>query len=949
MEEYPLYSSRITKSYIEYLNRYYPGVNVNAVLDYAGMTSYQLEDGGHWFTQSQINRFHEALHKAIDNPHFARDVGRSTPFSQAAVTISRITMGLVNPSSAYTLMERLYPRMSRACEIQTRNINQSSVEIIVRAKKGVTENPFQCDNRIGVFEAIAKLFTNKYANIEHPACMHRNADHCRYLISWDETPSLFWKKIRTYSIIFSCILSSILFFVLPTEGWAISTLCLLSSILAISSYSSVLGEQELSEALRNEGNLATNVIDQINVGYNNAVIIQEIGQAASRILDIDKLLKYTMGTLEKRLDFDRGMIMLANRERNRLLYTVGYGYTQQIEAMLKNTKFHLDKPHSKGEFVVSFKEQRPFLVSDVKSIEKNLSERSIEFLNRMDTRSFICVPIVYEGRSEGILAVDNVRSQRELSQSDLSLLLGIAPQLGICINNARSYQLIREREESFRALSENAPDIIYTIDTDGTLTYVNPAWEGILGYEKSEVIGKYFIDFARKEDARTYINLFKTVRDTKKTIKDVSGILLHKNGTERLFNMNGAPNLDSDGNVTGLVGIFKDITEQHNLEIELRQAQKMQAIGTLSGGIAHDFNNILTPIIGYTELLVSESSTQNQTRWMLERILNASYRAKELVQQILTFSRQQTEQERKPIQISPIVKEALKLLRASLPATIEIKQNIDSKSLVLGDPTQIHQVLMNLCTNAGHAMHDRGGILEVNINDVYLDSESAFRLSDVSPGSYVRLTVSDTGCGMMPEIKERVFEPFFTTKERSKGTGMGLSVVHGIIENYGGTITVYSEPDIGSTFNVYFPVFIDETRPLADIRKPAVMGSERILFVDDEKPVVEIGKHVLESLGYHVTTSTSSTDALALFKAQSNNFDLVITDMTMPNMTGDKLAEAIMSVRPDIPIIICTGYSTGMTKEKAEMMGIRAYVMKPLLKTEIAQTIRSVLADPQVQ
>ena len=380
------------------------------------------------------------------------------------------------------------------------------------------------------------------------------------------------------------------------------------------------------------------------------------------------------------------------------------------------------------------------------------------------------------------------------------------------------------------------------------------------------------------------------------------------------------------------------------MEVELRQAQKMQAVGTLSAGIAHDFNNILTPIIGYTELIMSDNMEQTQTKWMMERILNASHRAKELVRQILTFSRQ-TEQERKPVQICLVIKEALRLLRASLPTTIEIRQNIISDALVVGDPTQIHQVLMNLCTNAGHAMQEKGGILEVSLTDANLDEEALSRNPKVTADSYVRLTVSDTGHGMPPDVLERVFDPFFTTKERSKGTGMGLSVVHGIVENHGGIISVISKASEGSTFNVYLPVFVDDAAVVIDAATSLPTGSERILFVDDELPVVEMSKHILDTLGYDVTTRTSSVEAFELFKVKPDYFDLVITDMTMPNMTGDKLAKALLHIRPDIPIIICTGYSSLINKEKAENMGIRAYIMKPMLTQELAQTIRNVLGN----
>ena len=314
-----------------------------------------------------------------------------------------------------------------------------------------------------------------------------------------------------------------------------------------------------------------------------------------------------------------------------------------------------------------------------------------------------------------------------------------------------------------------------------------------------------------------------------------------------------------------------------------------------------------------------------------------------MVRQILTFSRQH-DQERKPIQCGPIIKEVLKLLRSSLPTTIEIRQDIvDDLDNVLADPTQIRQVLMNLCTNAGHAMEEKGGILEVTLAPAELDTEFTDKYPDINPGRYLRLTVSDTGHGMTADVMENIFDPYFTTKEVDEGTGLGLSTVYGIVKSYGGEITVHSGPDKGTTFHVYLPVIDREEEPEKEIQGPIPTGNERILFVDDEQPLIGVAKQMLESLGYKVVTRTSSIEALGLFQAKPDEFDLVITDMTMPNMTGDKLAGELMRIRPDIPIILCTGFSKKIKADTAEALGIRMLIMKPIIMREMAQAIRRVL------
>ncbi len=372
----------------------------------------------------------------------------------------------------------------------------------------------------------------------------------------------------------------------------------------------------------------------------------------------------------------------------------------------------------------------------------------------------------------------------------------------------------------------------------------------------------------------------------------------------------------------------------------------------MAGGIAHDFNNILSAITGNTEIaLYYELSEEHPARQSMEQVLNASRRATDLVKQILAFSRQE-EQELRQIRVAPVVKEALKLLRASLPTTIEIGQNIAAESdTVLGDPGQIHQVLMNLCTNASHAMREEGGVLEVILQNAAFglptaDLEDNEKQSEIdpAPGQYLKLSISDTGHGMERSVLERIFDPYFTTKIVEEGTGLGLAVVHGIIKSFGGMINVQSEPGKGTTFNVFLPVIKHEAKTEIDSSLGEIpMGNEHILFIDDEDPLVEIGKKILERLGYKVTTRTNSIEALELFRSQPEKFDLVITDMTMPNMTGDKLSVELIKIRPDIPIILCTGFSELITEEKTKSIGIKGFIMKPVVMRKIAQTIREAL------
>jgi signal transduction histidine kinase len=389
----------------------------------------------------------------------------------------------------------------------------------------------------------------------------------------------------------------------------------------------------------------------------------------------------------------------------------------------------------------------------------------------------------------------------------------------------------------------------------------------------------------------------------------------------------------------------KVIVERKKAETQLRQAQKMEAMGTLAGGIAHDFNNILSSILGFTELAQMRVPENHEIQSDLAQILNAGNRAKDLVQQILTFSRK-TDQELKPIQMRLVVLEALKLLRASIPTTIDIQQTVVSKSLIMGDPTQIHQVLMNLCTNAAHAMQEGNGKLSVGLSDTEIDHGFAGKHPEMKPGPHIKLTVNDTGCGIPAEVLHRVFDPFFTTKTTGEGTGMGLSVVHGIVTSHRGAVTVYSEPNKGSTFTLFFPA-IKEAQPIKKNNDtPIPKGTERILFVDDESTIVELSQRTLEALGYTVFTCSDSIKALEHVRRDPRAIDLVVTDMTMPRMTGDALAREIMGIRPDLPVILCTGFSSRIDENEAIEMGIRAFVSKPILRADLARTIRKVLDKP---
>ena len=403
--------------------------------------------------------------------------------------------------------------------------------------------------------------------------------------------------------------------------------------------------------------------------------------------------------------------------------------------------------------------------------------------------------------------------------------------------------------------------------------------------------------------------------------------------------------------VEGAIVCCHDITEKTRAEEMMRHGQQMQAIGTMAGGIAHDFNNILSPIFGYAELAMLELPPESTIYRRLEQILTAAQRARQLVNLILTLSRRK-EQPFQVLAVQPIAREVLKLLRAGLPANIEIQMDLEPGcGQVMGDPIQIHQILMNLCTNAYHAMQDKGGLLEVTVREVNLDTGGLPVRSGLRAGRYLCLTVSDTGCGMDQEVMARIFEPYFTTREKEKGTGLGLSVTHGIVRKHDGFITVNSELGRGTVFKVYLPICPQQAgRARQGSVRPLLKGdSEHILLVDDDENIVSMNRGMLEGLGYRVSPCTGSTEALAAFLRAPDSFDLIVTDQDMPGLSGAELAAKILAVTPAVPIILCSGFSEQFSQEKAKEIGIRVYLEKPVSIYTLAESVRQVLGDRKAQ
>lgn len=546
-------------------------------------------------------------------------------------------------------------------------------------------------------------------------------------------------------------------------------------------------------------------------------------------------------------------------------------------------------------------------------------------------------------RAEELLAEAYVRMENRVIERTAELARANTDLKSEIEERERLEGVLRESEQKFKALFQLSPEALSLASLDeGCIYEANEAFCRLFGFSKEEIIGRTSVEIGiwpYLEERQAIMGIL----DSGESVRDVECHMAVRYGDIKTVQVS-IELIELHGRQSMLV-VTKDITERKiaeeerlRVETQLRQAQKMEAIGTLAGGIAHDFNNILAIIFGYCEMGLTDVGQYHPLRRCLEQILSAAHRARDLVKQILAFSRQGERQDRQAIELSTIVKETIKLLRASLPSSIEIRQDV-KEGIALVDPTQIHQVILNLSTNAAYAMNDHG-VLTIALDPVIVDSSA---LPKIPSGEYLRLSVSDTGLGIDPAILDRIFEPYFTTKEIGKGTGLGLAVVHGIVKRHEGGIVVNSQPGKGTIFEIYLPQV--ENKPCTTTRAamPLPEGRERILVVDDEETLSTLIAGMLGSLGYSVTCFTNGLTALARFRSEPDKFDLIITDHTMPHISGTELALEAFQIRADIPVILCTGFSEKVTAQSVSETGIRKLVMKPFDRRTIAEVVRNVL------
>ncbi len=943
----PVYSSRIIRVYLDYLRQYHPDINRDEVIATADIKPAEVDDPGFWYSQNQAVRMHAIMVAKTGDPNLSRHVGRHVARSKALGKMRQFVLTMVSPLTVYTRAKKLYSLMSRGARLKVEPLTNHKIKITAKPVPGIDEAHFQCANRLGSFEGVASIFSNRYANVEHTECMHNGGRHCEYIISWKPGLTYTLKVLQQMVFLGTGLLATGLFFILPLQAWSIATAAMACLSMLVPLISSHFEKKELTQTLSDHLASIQEPEADADLMYNNALVVQKLGQETAKVFDLEKYLKTVMEVMKTRLGFDRGAILLHDKARDRIRLAAGFGYTQEEQALLNNAIDHLDIPHYERFTKTLLKKGKSFLVNDLPELSGTMPSKSFAFGSLLQAHSFICVPIMYENQSLGILLMDNKSQKRTYYQSDVNFLEGIAGQIATSIINAKSFTRLQESEEKFRMVFQTSPDAVsLNRYGDGIYVDVNEGFLAMTGYSREEVIGS----------TPGKIGIWESNRDRRQAAIEI-GRVGSVDSFETRFRFKGGRlitgqisakivMLDQQKHVLSITRDISEIkqmeSERNKLEAQLRHSAKMESIGTLAGGIAHDFNNLMMGIQGNIELMAMDTEPTSDNYLRLKNIEQYVQSGAGLTRQLLGFA-QVGKYDTQPTDLNDLAKKTSRMFartKKEVSVHLALADNIWAVEV---DRGQIEQVLLNLFVNAWQAMPG-GGDLYIRTENKMLNSEKA-RLLGTKLGTYVVTTVRDTGIGVATGIQEKIFDPFFTTRAMGRGTGLGLASAYGIIKNHGGTIAVSSEEGAGATFSIYVPASDKEVIKKSVRTSPVETGTGTVLLVDDEEMILDVGKQLLGHLGYRALTASGGKEAIGLVTDNHKKIDLVILDLIMPDMGGGDTFDALRGIEPQMKVLLSSGYA--LEGEATDILdrGCNGFIQKPFNLNDLSEKIRTILDD----
>jgi PAS domain S-box-containing protein len=957
-----LYSSRILVSYLEFLQKEYPRLDLDGLCQTAGISRFAVEDAGHWFTQQDTDRFHAALRRLTGDPDIARRAGRYTVSATKLGAARQYALGMMNLAAVYLMVGKLANSMTRGATFKAHKLSKTRAEVTSRPNPGTHEKPYQCQNRIGILEGIPRLFNQPLATIDHPECLHKGGACCRYIISWEQSPSLAWKQASRIGITLG--LAGLIaggFFFGPLV-WLSLVLGVVLANWGISHRASRLATRELQNTVRVQGNAAQELLEEVNNRHNNALMIQEIGQSIAGELDTDRIVAKVSEQMAKHSYFSMGQIYLVSEQGEALTQKAQFGLRDTEALPPAPPDIALADPNHTSIIKRCFEDQQvQFLTPDQSS--GALSNRTpVPAQGIAAFGSGLCVPIVYRQDTLGVLVAQKDTVADALTQTDISLLMGIASQTAASIMNARSFRRIKESERRYRILADNVTDVIWTYDLLAErFSYVSPSVKRMQGYTPEEQLHMTLEALLTPEsfNQATQVIAEELAHEEAPSADPFRARTIeleqyHKEGSILSIEVTASFLRDAEGKVTGILGVSRDISERKraakeksNLEKQLQQAQKMEAIGTLAGGVAHDLNNILSGIVSYPELLLLKLPDDSPLRDPLTTIKTSGKKAAAIVQDLLTLARRGVATS-EVINLNDIVQEYLaspeyaKLVSYHPDVNLQTTLSADLLNIA-GSPVHLSKTVMNLVSNAAEAM-PAGGELQITTENRYIDYPIK-GYDRVEEGDYCVLTVKDNGVGISSEDQRRIFEPFYTKKIMGRsGTGLGMAVVWGTVKDHQGYIDLTSVIDQGTTVELYFPVTRKAKFSAAHSRSiEDLMGQgESILVVDDIREQREIATSILEQLGYRAHAVASGEEAVGYLR--DTTVDLLILDMIMdPGMDGLTTFEQILQSHPEQQAIIASGFAETQRVKRAQELGASTYLKKPYTIERMGLSVRKAL------